>query len=45
MLVMIVAAEAGALRGTHFPDRETLAIHLYAVGLLAGAPGFLSFGG
>ena len=37
MFVMVVAAEAGAFGGTHFSDGEALAVHLDAVGFLAGA--------
>lgn len=37
VVCVVVAAVTGALRRAHLADREALAIHLDAVGLLAGA--------
>lgn len=36
VVCVVVAAVAGALRSAHFANREALAIHLDAIGLLAG---------
>ena len=42
VVVVILAATAGALGSAHLPRGEALTIHLEAFGLLAGAPCFLT---
>ena len=44
VVCMVVAAHAGALSGALPPHREALAVHLHAVGLLAGTSRLLLAG-